>query len=821
MDEKKKIYMIGNAHLDPVWLWRYMEGFAEIKATFRCALDRIGQSGDFVFTSACAAYYEWVEQNEPAMFEKIREAVKEGRWSIAGGMWIQPDCNIPGGESFARHMLISQRYFKEKFGKIAKTGYNVDSFGHNASLPQILKKSGVDSYVYMRPDDQNEKKYPFESNLFLWRAPDGSEVMTYRILGAYCLRLGGGDFELYENKARSDGEDKMMFYGVGNHGGGPTAKMVEIIQDKIKENRNFEYIFSCPEQYFADMTKKSRSLPVLDGDMQHHASGCYSANAAVKAQNREAENRLLTAEKYNILANRLTGLPYSGKLGEAWKNVLFNQFHDIMGGCSIKEAYEDAKETYGESLAVGSKTINASIQKISWNIDTAKTVKYLSKDMDWGLWEQGGLGTPIAVFNPLSWSCNVPVIINNNRIARVEDAAGNAAQVQVVRASQTNGREGSFCSLFVAEVPALGYATYWAYLNGEKAPQKSALDVGRLYISNAHIEARFDENTGNMNSFKDKKTGREFIGGYGAKTFVIDDGAQDTWSHGVFTFDKIAGEFSEPVFEIIENGEVKVTLRITQKYNTSEIRQDYTLYPHSKTLEAGVRVTNNEKLKIFKLAFALNTLKPTKAIYEIPYASITKESNGEEEPAQNFACVDDGDIGLAVFNTGKYSYSVNENELRFIAARSCVYADHYGVHSGMRDGLYEYQDQGVMYFKYSVLGYTGGYKANAPDIVKCGMEQNTPAYHIAETYHKGSLPQVYSGISIDKNNIILTAAKNAEDNRGAVLRFVETAGERTRVNIGAEFLNRKITAEFAPYEIKTFKITEDTCAEVNLLEFEN
>jgi alpha-mannosidase len=369
-------------------------------------------------------------------------------------------------------------------------------------------------------------------------------------------------------------------------------------------------------------------------------------------------------------------------------------------------------------------------------------------------------------------------------------------------------------------VPALGYATYWAYLEAEKASFTNTLDIGPQYISNAHIEARFDKNTGNMISFKHKKTGREFVKGYAAKTWVIDDEAQDTWSHGVFTFDKIAGEFSEPVFEIIERGEVKVTLRVTQKYNTSEIRQDYTLYPHSTALEAAVRVTNNEKLRIFKLAFNLNTDRPTEAVYEIPYASITKKSNGEEEPAQNYACVDDGEIGLAVFNTGKYSHSVKGSELCFIAARSCVYADHYGVHSGMRDGLYEYQDQGVMYFKYSLYGYTGGYKKNAPDIVKRGMELNTPAYSIAETYHEGALPQLYSGISIDKDNIILTAAKNAEDNDGAVLRFVETAGEAAQVNIDAVFLNRKISAEFAPYEIKTFKITKTECLEVDLLEFE-
>ena len=271
--KKRKLYMIGNAHLDPVWLWRYMEGYAEIKATFKSALDRIKQFDDFVFTSACAAYYEWVEENEPAMFEEIKEAVKNGKWHIAGGMWIQPDCNIPGGESFARHMLLSQRYFKDKFGKIAKTGYNVDSFGHNASLPQILNKSGIDSYVYMRPDDNREKKYPFGSNLFKWRSLDGSEVTTYRILGAYCMRLGGGDFELYETKAVTDGEDKMMFYGVGNHGGGPTVGMIETIEARKKNSAEFEYIYAGPEEYFDHIKKQNYALPVLTGDLQHHASG--------------------------------------------------------------------------------------------------------------------------------------------------------------------------------------------------------------------------------------------------------------------------------------------------------------------------------------------------------------------------------------------------------------------------------------------------------------------------------------------------------------------------------------------------------------------
>jgi len=817
-NKKRKIYMIGNAHLDPVWLWRYMEGFAEIKATFRSALDRISQFDDFVFTSACAAYYEWVEENEPAMFEEIKEAVKNGKWSIAGGMWIQPDCNIPCGESFARHMLISQRYFKEKFGRIAKTGYNVDSFGHNASLPQIFNKSGIKSYVFMRPDAWDEKKYPFDSNLFKWQSPDGSEVIAYRILGGYGKWLSENEFAEFEDSDIIQ-HDPMLFYGVGNHGGGPTVRMIEEIEKRKTEKPGFEYIYAGPEEYFDDIIKNNYDLPVLTGDLQHHASGCYSANAMVKAFNRESENRLLTAEKYNLLAKELMGWKYDGnKFNSAWKNVLFNQFHDIMGGCSIKEAYDDAREMFGESLAFGSKTINASIQKISWNIDTAKTVKYLSKEMDWGLWEQANLGTPVVVFNPLSWNVKVPVIINNNRISRVENADGNPTLVQVVRASQTNGRDGSFNSIFVAEVPAFGYATYWAYFNGEKILGNSNLMIGNYNIENDFIRVQFDETTGNIKSFINKKTGREFIKNYAAKTVVINDEEQDTWSHGVFTFDKVAGEFANPTFEIIENGDVKVALRITQKYNGSEIRQDYILYQHSKNLEVDVRVINNEQLKIFKLCFKLDAKNKTKAIYEIPYAHIEKESNGEEEPAQNFACVEDGETGLAVLNKGKYSYSVKDNEIRFVAARSCVYADHYGVHSGMRDGKYEYQDQGVMYFKYAIKAYSGCFKENAADIIKAGIELNTPSYSIAETYHKGSLPQKFSGIEIEKENIILSAAKNAEDNDGVILRFVETSGKETQSEIGVKFINANIKLDFKAFEIKTVKIKNGDCKEVDLLE---
>ena len=178
----KTLYMIGNAHIDPVWLWSWQEGFHEVKATFRSALDRMNEYDDFTFVASSAAFYEWIEQNDPEMFKEIQERVDQGRWQIVGGWWLEPDCNIPGGESFVRQALYGQSYFQSKFNTIARLAYNVDSFGHNGMLPQILKKSGLDYYVFMRPMP-HEKELP--ARLFWWESEDGSRVLAFRLPFSY------------------------------------------------------------------------------------------------------------------------------------------------------------------------------------------------------------------------------------------------------------------------------------------------------------------------------------------------------------------------------------------------------------------------------------------------------------------------------------------------------------------------------------------------------------------------------------------------------------------------------------------------------------
>jgi alpha-mannosidase len=327
----KKLHMIGNAHIDPVWLWPWQEGFHEVKATFHAALERMKEYDDFFFVASSAAFYEWVEQSDPFLFAQIQQQVKEGRWGIVGGWWVEPDCNIPAGESFVRHSLYGQRYFSEKFGVTAVTGFNVDSFGHSGVLPQILKKSGIDYYVFLRPGP-HEKKLP--SRLFWWQSADGARLMAFQI--PYNYESWGK--ELDTQVRRSLGEmpeaidEFMCFYGVGDHGGGPTIANLDSIH-RLDAAADFpaQAVCSRPETFFQSVVAKGWSLPTVSGELQHHASGCYAAHSGVKRWNRLAENRLMAAEKWSIAAQWNNAQPYPQDFGRAWKSVLFNQFPRYYG----------------------------------------------------------------------------------------------------------------------------------------------------------------------------------------------------------------------------------------------------------------------------------------------------------------------------------------------------------------------------------------------------------------------------------------------------------------------------------------------------------
>ena len=480
-----KLYMIGNAHLDPVWMWRWQEGYNEVLQTFKSALDRMREFPDFKFTSACSLYYAWVEENDPQMFAEIQKRVSEGRWNIVGGWLLQPDCNIPSGESFARHSLYAQRYFKEKFGITVKTGYNVDSFGHNAGLPKILKASGMDNYVYMRPmPNEMEQK----DSLFKWEGDDGSFVTAFRIPLFYNVEMKRFDsFEKIKKLSDEEGIDYMLFYGVGNHGGGPTIELINEIE-KVKPQ---DAIYSTPDEYFECVDKSN--LNTVKGDLQHHARGCYSAETSVKTGNRKCEQNLLAAERISVMAKELADAEYpQNELSKAWENVLFNQFHDILGGCSIKSAYKDANYLYGETMAITEKVINKALQKIAWNIDTIgdeELPSYRNKRMR--IWEHEKLGTPVVVFNshPFPVTEAVRVYTYNKWATYITDDEENVVPHQFVRGEQTNA-DDRYITTFTATVPALGYRVYRVFL--EKETDVTFKKIIALHINFFCFKVRID-----------------------------------------------------------------------------------------------------------------------------------------------------------------------------------------------------------------------------------------------------------------------------------------------------------------------------------------
>lgn len=836
MENNKKLHLIGNAHLDPVWLWRWQEGYAEIKATFRSALDRMKEFPEFIFTCGCAAYYQWVEENAPEMFEEIRERVKEGRWVIVGGWWIQPDCNIPNGESFVRHGLYSQRYFYEKFGRYAMVGYNVDSFGHNGMLPQILKKSGMDYYVFMRPGE-HEKELPY--NLFWWESPDGSRVMAFKLPFSYSHGYEGYEndmddlagekmnfhatlfldrkFSGIRRMAERRGLDFMAFYGVGNHGGGPTIRNLELIRKLRQEWGPDSMVHSSPDAYFKEMAAKNLQLPVIKDDLQHHASGCYSAHSELKAGNRKAEHRLMTAEKFAAAAFGLLGLNYKREsIERAWQKVMFNQFHDIMGGCSIKEAYQDAREGTCEALSISSEILNAALQKISWSIDTMGPEEFpVDKEKDWKVWEVAQQGTPLVVFNPLSWPVNAAVQVNKD-VKGITDDQGTPLTIQRVRGAQTNFYD-KWDTLFIGDIPAFGYRVYRIFMDKcftEQQSENNQLYSDINFMENDFLRVEFESHTGTIKRMFDKESHQEILSASGAVPVVIDEYACDTWAHGYTEFKNEIGRFTDAKFTLLEKGPLRTRLRITSHYNASTLRQDFILYAHRKEIEAEVRLDWREQHKMLKLSFPVNVQAP-KATYEIPYGFMERPVNGTEEPGQQWLDVSGENFGLTLINTAKYSYDVKQNEMRMTVVRSPIYADHFGE----RDEYCEYMDQGIQEFKYLLVPHQGQWQD--ANIVKKAYELNVPPTQVIETYHRGSMPFNFEAIRISSDNIIAPVFKRAEEGNGYILRCIETAGRDTAAGIELPLLDRSWQAVFKKCEIKTFWIPDAKGADIqerNLLE---
>jgi alpha-mannosidase len=820
----RTLHMIGNAHLDPVWLWPWQEGYQEARATFWSAIERMDEYPDFIFTCDQVALLSWVEESDPVLFERIRSRVAEGRWVNTGGWWVEPDCNMPMGESFVRHGLYGQRFLRSRFGRIATVGMNVDPFGHNVMLPQILRRQGMDSYIFLRPGPHEST---FDDTLFWWESPDGSRVLAYRIPFEYGSPPGAIDGQTDKALGALDRRigDAMVFYGVGNHGGGPTRANIESIHRYDRMGSFGRMIMSSPRTYFDEVlndTERLERLPVRRDDLQHHAPGCYSAHSGIKAWQKRAQFALLSAERWAAIVAVRDNVEYPRvQLERAWKQVLFNQFHDILPGSAIDSAYTDARDQLGEAVAISKRILVRSHNMLARQI----AVPFEEETQ------------PVLVFNQHPWPLTTDVDLNygSQKIgAHVVDESGTPVLFQHTQPWALTGDSGRGAIVFRAELPALGYRLY-RLRPGELpfAASQGSLTTSDRVLENDHVRIEIDAASGWISSYLDKATGVDLMRGVDGSTHTqICQDPTDTWGHRVVSYAWPGASMSTKRIVVRETGPLRSRIRIERAWGASSMIEEFLLDRDSAVLRIDVSLDWREKAHLLKLRFP-TLLEAPVATYDVPFGALRRPVDGAEEPAQSWVdltgTVNERPAGLTVVTTNKHGFDASggpQPSVGVTAVRSPVYSWH-DPRLLQKDGIYSYQDQGLQHFSVELVPHAGDWRDVDPD--RRAIVLGSPVRAMLESSHGGILPSRHSFASDGGAQVRITAVKGSEDAVGSVgsgtadliVRAVETRGESTLARIELPVVGRVLEESFAPSEVRTFRVPRDPelpVVEVDLIE---
>ena len=784
--------LVGHAHIDPVWLWQWQEGFAEVSATWRSALDRLREYPEARFTASSAAFYAWIEEHDPEMFQEIQVRVAEGRWELAGGWWIEADCNLPSGESFVRQALYGQRWFQSRFGRMAAVAFNPDAFGHDAGLARILAGCGYRGYVFMRPQ-VHEMDLP---RIFRWAGPDGSSILTFRILWEY----GTWTPELESWVRRCAAEldqaqhELLVFYGVGNHGGGPTRANLDSLRRLARTPGLPRLEHRTMTQFVDALHASGRQFPVVQGELQRHAPGCYAAHSGVKRWNRRSEAALGMAERWATAATAWIGLPSAQTdLERAWRDVLFGQFHDILAGTAIEPAYDDVRDLHGEATSVASRALNHATQAIARRIDL----------------RSGGAGRPIVVFNPHAWPARLDVELEYGALPPapgLRDDTQHPIALQAVR-SRATVYAGRARLSFLADLPPLGYRVY--RLVGDAPPLTSGLTTGQRAIDNGivRVEVRDDGSV----AVQDHRSGREVLGASGISGVVIADG-NDTWGHGLDRLDQEVGRFDHTSTRVVEHGPVRARLRTESTYRSSRLVQDLLVRDGSPLVEVRATLTWTEHWRALKLRFPIAVIHPT-VTFETAYGELAREPTGQEVHGHRWVDVSgsvDGDhgsrAGVALLNDSKHGFDCLGSDLGMTVVRSPVYA-HHEPYLPLPDAEHEWQDQGTQHFRYALLPHDGD-RVTA-GVSRAAAELEEPSIALVETDHDGDLPTSASFLSLEPGTVDLTVLKRWEEGDDLVVRMLERSGHAVMARLRSEVLGRDDTVEVRAHELVTLRVPLD------------
>jgi len=785
------LHVIANAHLDPVWIWDLREGFGEVWATFSAALDRLDERPELVFTASSAAFHAWIEYHDPALFARIKAAVAAGRWYLAGGMWIEPDCNLPSGESMCRQLLHGQRYFQRAFGRTATIGFNPDSFGHNAGLPQILARAGLSGYVFMRPGAE-EKDLP--AHLFTWRDLSGTALPAYRIPFDYATMDPADVPKLFAEGAElaaAEGTPLMLFVGVGNHGGGPTrATLAEV--DRLPGR------YSDPGAYFASVG----AGPDVLGELQHHAPGCYSVSAWVKAANDHAEGALLDAETIDLIAARLAERPSrQPELSLAWEELLLCQFHDILAGTASSRAFPAVAARFGHVETVADQVTTNALYQLAHRIDTGEPV-----ERHWSFWTgDEGKGVPFLVYNPLPWAVTQPVIATRPA-ERVLDSAGREVLKQPVASGEVTLY--STHTLFIAELPPLGYEVFWLQGGQRRLDQRPR--AGSTVIESDLLRAEIDQETGAISSLRENASGRELLGEGGIRLELRADDS-DTWSHRLVSYEGEILPLRFDGFEIVEAGPVRWVARTRFSYGQSAVVADLWLQKGLPFAELRVRANWSSPRVVLKLVCPWRLGADVETVAGAAYGVADREPSGAEEPVQGWVdCYSpSAGCGIGVTTGHLHGYDATPDALRLTVLRNPLAADHGGSWGGQDQADFPCTDTGSHDARVRIHPHARDWRGAG--LVAAAAEQSRPPLVIADTYHGGSLPQRGGFLTAEPAGVpFVRAIKRSEAGDGVLVRLVEPSGSPLAAFLGGDALGREVPVTLEPYEVKTLLVPDDS-----------
>ncbi len=774
---RKVLHIIGYSHIDAAWLWPWSDGADAVLDTFRSALNRINETPGFCFTHTSAAHYRWTERADPAMFAQIKQRIHEGRWEVAGGWPVEPDCNLPSTESFVRHSLYGKEYCRRALGVDVKIAMNPDSFGHAAGLPTILKSAGYGYYAFMRPQE-HEMQLPL---LFWWEGPDGSRVLTMRIWKNYDPGNESPDMiRAAPTQLFTSGlNHAAMFLGVGDHGGAVTREQIRKVTEMQSDPDLPELRWSTVAGFFADVEKDPGfpNVPVVKTELQHHARGCYSAYGEGKFLNRRAERSLGESEAISVAAGLAVEHPYPQKeFADSWWKVTFCQFHDLMAGTALYSDYPQLRDSLGYACETAQTSKVEALQAIAMQVDTS-----------------GVKENALFLFNPLPWrrKALAEVIVGSDlkKEGPMHLAAKDGRRVPLEWRPSPSMTDFFPRLSGMVELPPCGYQVF--ELSHGEAP------VTETYDSFCKIsDAAFG-----ISSLK-APDGAELLSGPIGLVAISD--TSDTWAHGVASFRE---EIGRPTFEsskVVEDGPLTRITRQRSRWQDSEIVLNIRQIAGLDVVELQFIIDWRQREQMLMLEIP-TALEHAKIFAKVPGAVLERHTNGEEEPYQDWIAVQgslgSGDHTVALINNSTYSYNCLDGLLRTVIIRSAPFARH-NPNQVPHDDDNAWQDQGRQERTFWLLGAKGAYTQLALD--RRAEELQTPAQHVMDSAHPGNLPWQQSFLEIMPENVQVLAIKHAENSReGTIIRLQERSGAATQAALRSPALGLDQQVTLRPWELKT------------------